>query len=128
MVSPSTITVHAPHSPTSQPFFTEVRPSRFRSISRRDSPGSTYSATSFPFTVHCTRTLSFFISVHLLPPAPLSSQELSGRSRLRSEGGTPGTLSRNLWDGSLRAPYLQSPDTASHLPAIPLTPPLCSRI
>src|SRR4051812_41297871 len=53
---PSTSTVHAPHSPVSQPTFVPVRPSRSRNVSTRSSLGVTSTETSLPLTVRELRT------------------------------------------------------------------------
>src|SRR6266508_2345442 len=53
---PSRRTVHAPHSPVSQPTFVPVSPSRSRNASIRSSPAATSTDTSVPLTVRELRT------------------------------------------------------------------------
>ena len=89
--------LQAPHSPTSQPFFTEVSPSRLRSISSSDSLTSTYSSTSLPFTVHRTSCICFFICGHLLQVLRYVSMPVPQFLR-QSEDEMPWMLSRNLSD------------------------------
>src|SRR5690349_565859 len=48
--SPSTRTVHAPHSASSQPIFVPVRCSRWRSSVERVSPGTGSNEYCLPFT------------------------------------------------------------------------------
>jgi hypothetical protein len=52
---PSTWTVHAPHSPLSQPLFVPVSDSSSRSASSRVMRGSTMIVRAWPFTVTLTR-------------------------------------------------------------------------
>ena len=55
IASPSMSAVHAPHSPTSQPFLTDVSRKSLRSISVRLARTSTIFSTSLPLMLHLTR-------------------------------------------------------------------------
>ena len=65
--SPSMRTLQAPHSPTSQPFFTLVRRKSLRSMSVREARTSTIFSTALPLMVQRISLYWLFMRSHLPP-------------------------------------------------------------
>src|SRR5690606_18815168 len=92
---PSRITVHAPHSPSTQHFFAPVSSSSSRSSSRRYFPGGASTTRSSPLTLTLILVIAWPGLVGERWPTP------DGRVREPWPCGIRGSLSDRRWDCTL---------------------------
>ena len=78
---PATCTVHAPHSPLSQPFFVPVSPSRSRNASTSVTRGSNTITCALPLTRNVTSRSSSNLTPRMYLPVSPADQEASAYHR-----------------------------------------------